>query len=144
MIPAKQGAVTSHIHFPSQLNGHGQHHEQELRKTLPSSEEHFPGAPSISLPALNVQPCLLLAVGPELRVAPASSLSHQQRPGEPETRHGGAEEQQKCGAKGKRCKLEIPFPLTNKNRENFTHHSHIHHPGHLLGLSCAVTMGSAK
>lgn len=136
--PAKQGAETSHTCFPSQCNGHRQHHEQELSKKLPN-EEHFRSAPSISLPALEVQPCLILAVGSQLRVAPTSPLEHQQCPGEPETSHDGAGEQQKHGAKGRSCKLEIPFSPTNKNQEHFTTHSHIHHPGmpvQLLGLSC--------
>lgn len=147
-IPPQNRELT-HLTPLSHPNGHGQHHEQEMSKTLPN-EEHFPGAPPISLPVLKVQPCLVLAVGSELRVAPASPLAHQQQP----WWSWGAT---KTWGKGKSCKLEIPFSPTNKNQEHFTHHSHIHHPGipvQLLGLSCAsppldpdpppVIMGSAK
>lgn len=112
---------------------------------LPYHCQHSKSSPALSL---------LLDLS---SVAPASPLAHQQHPGEPETSHGGAGEQQKHGAKGKSCKLEIPFSPTNKNQEHSTHHSHIHHPGvpvQLPGLSCAcpsqepdlppVIMGSAK
>lgn len=92
---------------------HGQHHEQELSKTFPN-EEHFPDAPPTPLPPPKVQACLILAVGSELKAAPASHLVNQQSLGKPETSHGGAGEQQIQQARGKM--LQITVPLQTKNR----------------------------
>lgn len=143
----------SHTSFPSQCSEHEQHHEQELSKTLPNAE-HFPDAPPTPLPPSKAQACPILAVGSELKGAPAPHLANQQSPGKPETSHSGAGEQQTQQAKGKSCKLQSP---TNKKQEHFTLHPHIHHPGNpvqFLGLCCActpqdadpfpVTMRSAK
>lgn len=91
---AQPGADTSHSRFPSRCNGHRQHREQELSKTL-TNQEHFPGASSL---LLNLSWKLLqhhpLHIGCVLERQKQAMVEL----GATKTR-----------GKGKSCKLEIPF-----------------------------------
>lgn len=123
--------------LPCQCSEHGQHHE-ELSKTLPN-EEQFPDAPPTPLPSPEVQACLSLAVGSELKDAPASHLANQQSLGK--LQQAVVELENNKHSKQREKVASYGFP-TNKKQEHFTPHPHIHHPGipvDLLGLSCACT-----